>query len=345
MSDQTANLSLPYILPSQAQKHVTHNEALQRLDAAVQLVVTASLSSPPAVAAEGDCYLVAAGASGTWAGKSGQLAFRQDGAWIFVQPRTGWRAWFKADNRLRILSDGTWGEMGLPSQGTMSALGINASADLTNRLTVSAAATLFNNVGNGHQIKVNKAAAGDTASLLFQTGWSGRAEMGLAGNDSFSIKVSPDGGTWQTGLSVSPQGVVDMPQQPTARASLAVGALTPSNGSQTGFTQLSALRGGFTLGASLGGSTGNRLVVPATGLYLLSVNCSILTSSGHSASIVANGGTTLATAAAAASSNPFRHSALGLAVLNAGDLLTLLHSGTAQYDFGAGKTEITVIRV
>ena len=30
--DETANLKLPYILPSQAQKHVTHNEALALLD-------------------------------------------------------------------------------------------------------------------------------------------------------------------------------------------------------------------------------------------------------------------------------------------------------------------------
>lgn len=35
MSDQTNNLALPYILPSQAHKHVTRNEALQRLDAIV----------------------------------------------------------------------------------------------------------------------------------------------------------------------------------------------------------------------------------------------------------------------------------------------------------------------
>lgn len=39
MPDTTANLGLPFILPAQAQKHVTHNEALQRLDVLVQAVV------------------------------------------------------------------------------------------------------------------------------------------------------------------------------------------------------------------------------------------------------------------------------------------------------------------
>ena len=39
MSDISTHLLLPYILASQAQKHVTHNEALRLLDAMVQLSV------------------------------------------------------------------------------------------------------------------------------------------------------------------------------------------------------------------------------------------------------------------------------------------------------------------
>ena len=34
--DQTPNLTLPYIMAAQAQKHVTHNEALRALDVIVQ---------------------------------------------------------------------------------------------------------------------------------------------------------------------------------------------------------------------------------------------------------------------------------------------------------------------
>lgn len=345
MSDQTINLALPYILPSQAQKHVTHNQALQRLDATIQLAITAEQSTPPDTSDEGACYLVGPSATGAWAGKSGQLAFRQDGAWIYLLPHPGWRAWFLADDRLRVLRSGAWNELDLPENGELSTLGINAGADSTNRLTVSAPATLFNNAGNGHQIKVNKAATGDTASLLFQTGWSGRAEMGLAGNDAFSVKVSPDGSSWQTGLSVSPAGIVDMPCQPLVRASLSSGVVTPADGSDTGFDHLSVVRGGFALGSSLG-TTGNTLVVPADGLYLLVLNCSILTSSGHTARLLANGTTTLATvAAAAASTVAFRQSTTGLAQLHSGDVLTLHHSGTAQYDFGDGKTEIIALRL
>ena len=73
MSDQTNNLALPYILPSQAQKHVTHNEALQRLDAIVQLCIVEASSAPPSDASEGQCYLVAEGAGGSWSGRDGML--------------------------------------------------------------------------------------------------------------------------------------------------------------------------------------------------------------------------------------------------------------------------------
>lgn len=77
-----------------------------------------------------------------------------------------------------------------------------ATADATNRLSLNAPASLFNNAGAGHQVKVNKAAATDTGSFLFQTGFSGRAEFGLVGSDDFQIKVSADGATWFNALQL-----------------------------------------------------------------------------------------------------------------------------------------------
>ena len=48
MPDQTPRLSLPLLLESQAQKHVTHNEALRRLDVLAQLAVLAfDAATPP----------------------------------------------------------------------------------------------------------------------------------------------------------------------------------------------------------------------------------------------------------------------------------------------------------
>ena len=93
MPDDTPILALPLIMPSQAQKHVTHNEAVLLLDALVHLaVISRALGTPPGSPAEADRYIVATGASGDWAGQAGRIALRQDGAWRFLVPNPGFRA-------------------------------------------------------------------------------------------------------------------------------------------------------------------------------------------------------------------------------------------------------------
>ncbi|HEV2652996.1 MAG TPA: terminase family protein, partial [Rhizomicrobium sp.] len=58
----------------------------------------------------------------------------------------------------------------------------------------------FDTVWADAQVKLNKHASADTASLLYQTNYSGRAEMGLTGDDNFHVKVSPDGASWKSAL-------------------------------------------------------------------------------------------------------------------------------------------------
>ena len=91
---KTAQLGLPLVMPAQAQKHVTINEALARLDAAAQLrVVSSILETPPSMATDGVSYLVPADAVGEWLGRAGSIAVRCNGGWIFLDPKSGWRAW------------------------------------------------------------------------------------------------------------------------------------------------------------------------------------------------------------------------------------------------------------
>jgi hypothetical protein len=91
-------------------------------------------------------------------------------------------------------------------------LGVATASDSVNRLAVAAEATLLTHIGAGHQVKITKAAASDTASLLFQTNWSGRAEMGTAGSDAFAIKTSADGSSFQTALKTQTvTGRVELP--------------------------------------------------------------------------------------------------------------------------------------
>ncbi|PYE84520.1 DUF2793 domain-containing protein [Pseudoroseicyclus aestuarii] len=206
MPDTTANLGLPVLQPAQAQKHVTHNEALERLDALVMPVVQdRDRTAPPAEPAPGQRHIVAAGAAGAWTGQDGAVAVFSNGGWLFLRPAPGWQLRCLAEDAALVFGAGTWSVAGSTGTGGGAArqemLGLNTDADATNRLAVAADATLLTHEGAGHQLKLNKAAPGDTASLLFQTGWSGRAEMGTAGSDAFAIKVSADGADWSQGVA------------------------------------------------------------------------------------------------------------------------------------------------
>ncbi len=88
----------------------------------------------------------------------------------------------------------------VPSLQNAPGVGVNTASDATNKLAVKSAAVLFDNIGNGVQFKVNKNVVGDTASLVFQTGYAGRAEIGLCGDDNFHLKTSGDGSTWTDGV-------------------------------------------------------------------------------------------------------------------------------------------------
>ena len=204
--DDTPNLRLPYIMAAQSQKHVTHNEAIRALDAVVQLaVLDRDLAAPPVSPAEGDRYIVAASPTGDWDGQSGNIAAFQDGAWAFFTPNEGWIAWIADEDVAVVWTSSNWTALTTEGSGAgnFTTVGINATADATNRLSLSSPATLLNNAGAGHQLKINKAAAGDTASLLYQSAWSGRAELGLAGDDDFRFKVSPDGSTWREAMVIN----------------------------------------------------------------------------------------------------------------------------------------------
>lgn len=196
MPDTSPILDLPFLLPSQAQKHVTHNEALRRLDLVVQLRVAGfDATTPPEAPDEGEMHALGANPVAAWAGQAHALAAWLDGTWHFVAPQEGWRAWGKSEQQLRIWTGSAWALPQVPLEN-LPGLGIGTAADASNRLSVRAEATLLSHAGSDHRLKINKDGDADTASLLFQSGWTGHAEMGLSGDTDFAIKVSGDGSAW-----------------------------------------------------------------------------------------------------------------------------------------------------
>ncbi|MEC3860141.1 DUF2793 domain-containing protein [Mesobacterium sp. TK19101] len=222
----TPNLALPYIAAAQAQKHVTHNEALDRLDGLVQLSVKdRDLTAPPASPAEGDRYIVATGATGAWAGWDGDVALFSGGAWVRLAPQTGWRVWIE-DEAVLLVFDGTsWIGVTPDALQGLTRLGLGTTADAANPFSAKLNGALWTALtavegGNGDlRVTLNKETAAGVLSFLFQSGFSGRAELGLLGSDDLSLKVSPDGTAWRDALIIDcATGIVDQPQSPRFKA-------------------------------------------------------------------------------------------------------------------------------
>lgn len=82
----TGRLKLPYIVQAQAQKEVTHNQALNILDVLVNTVVQEITDTPPEKVNEGDIYIVGKKPQGIFDGNANNLAQFSEGSWTFYQP-------------------------------------------------------------------------------------------------------------------------------------------------------------------------------------------------------------------------------------------------------------------
>lgn len=201
----TTRLGLPLIAPEQAQKHLTHNEALLALDGIVHLRLAArGATVPPGEPDLGASYALGVDAEGGWAGHDGENATWTEGGWRFAVPGEGWLGWDEGAGAPLVFRQGSW----QPLFADVPGIGVGAAPDLVNRLAVRSEAALFTAVpegegGNGNvRLTLNKETGADSGTLLFQSGWAGRAEIGLAGNDHFSFKVSADGVAFITAMTL-----------------------------------------------------------------------------------------------------------------------------------------------
>lgn len=191
----TPKLGLPLLEASQGQKHLTHNEAITQLDLSVQLAFDEiNRDAPPVSPIAGSTFAISATPSGEWLGHELEIAFWADDIWHYITPQTGWLAWDKTDSALRSFNATDWVGYAptFAEFQNIAKLGVNTTADDTNKLAVRSDAILFTTAANDVRVTANKTVATDTASHVFQTNYSGRAEFGLLGDDDFTLKVSPD---------------------------------------------------------------------------------------------------------------------------------------------------------
>lgn len=283
MPNTTNRVKLPYILQSQSQKEVTHNSGLDLIDALLQAaMVSVGVNTPPGSPIAGDCYVVGAAPTGVWAGQAKAVAFYTTG-WNFIAPWEGLTVWANDTNALYTYDGAAWGlTYNLSSFQNLSMLGVNTSADATNKLAVASVAILFTHVGGDMQVKINKNAAGDKASFLFQTGFSGRAEFGLLGDDNFTLKVSADGSTFFDSLKMlAANGRVALKSN-----SAGLSGAGTTQGTATAITKQT---NEFTTVAA---SSGARLPSPEQGEFIFVANAganalSVYPATGHSINALA----------------------------------------------------------
>lgn len=168
----TPNLALPYIAAAQAQKHVTHNEAMRLLDGMVQIgVISRVVGTPPGSPAEGDRYLVPTGATGAWAGWDGSIAFRADAAWLRLIPKAGWLIYSAADGLFYVYGGASWAVLaGAAGAATRTGVETLTNKTLDNTNTITLKDTLFTLQDDGDatkqlQVQLSGLTTGTTRTL------------------------------------------------------------------------------------------------------------------------------------------------------------------------------------
>jgi hypothetical protein len=148
----TPHLNITLLEQAQAQKEVTVNEALFRIDAVLNSGANdKDLATPPANPVAGDVYIIPASATGSWAGKTGQVAYF-DQIWRFILPQPGLMLWVTDEAKHYIYNGGVWNIVNTSGGGMNPAtydpaniaqqlVGVGATQTLTNKTLTNCDAT------------------------------------------------------------------------------------------------------------------------------------------------------------------------------------------------------------
>jgi hypothetical protein len=211
--DLTARLGLPFLAAGQMQKHVTLNEALVVLDGLVQAsVASRSVTVQPDDPAEGEAYILPETATGAaWAAHDANDLLTVDaGGWRRLSVPVGALVFVRDEDQVVVRTGDGWAALGarLHRIEGLEGLALGAGPDPASPFLARLNAALWTarEAGDGGtgdlRITLNKTASGGVGSLILQTGFSGRAELGLVGDDDLTVKVSADGSVWREALRI-----------------------------------------------------------------------------------------------------------------------------------------------
>jgi hypothetical protein len=174
----TPRFAFPYIQTSQAQKEVTHNEALLMVDALMSLSLEdRHLSAPPVSPQNGQVWFINGAGSGAWNGQSSKLAHYDSGQWYFYVVPDGLRAWIKDEAGYFVYSGGSWSAfVGSGQFITVASVSANYAVQASDRgklLVANANAAALEirlpnaaTIGNGFPVTVKKTDSSANAVTL-----------------------------------------------------------------------------------------------------------------------------------------------------------------------------------
>lgn len=196
---ETTRLALPLLAPAQSQKHVTVNEALSRLDALTQMVLSGMATTvPPLSPAEGETHVVGPGAGGAWSGQDGAVALFLNNGWAFLQPAAGWRAWDMVSGVPVVFDGVAWAE----GAGAMSSNGagfLHRSVEFDHAVSPGATSTVL------AAITGDTIVYGVTGRVLSPIGGAASFEIGVSGSaNRYGSGFGTTTGSWARGITASP---------------------------------------------------------------------------------------------------------------------------------------------
>ncbi|MDX2073018.1 MAG: DUF2793 domain-containing protein [Alphaproteobacteria bacterium] len=209
----TDHLGITLVEQSQSQKEVTVNTALAMLDAMLNTgVIDRDLTAPPVSPASGDLYIVASGATGAWAGKDNQIAW-YSGAWKFIVPAEGLTFWVKDEDKLYSWNGTAWAStLEALTTPQFSRIGLGTTPHATHIINLFGPSALINGSA-GFFLQMNKANAAQNLEFIFQQGFTTYAELGLLGDNEFTLKTS-DGTNFYIAWKIRNSGVTNFMKEP-----------------------------------------------------------------------------------------------------------------------------------
>ena len=199
---ETNQLGLTLVEAAQAQKHITVNEALVRLDAAAALtVVDWDLALPPSTPVDGAAYLVGSSAIAEWTGKDQHVAIWSNGGWVYLAPKTGWEAWNLAIGAPVTFDGVSWGA-NVAEFSASGAATLNRVIEADHVISAGANSVTLDIIPSHAQV------VGVTARVIADITGSGVASwsLGVAGDETrYATGLGLTLNSYANGISGSPQ--------------------------------------------------------------------------------------------------------------------------------------------